>query len=288
MDKLKKIVLLFTIALSIMKLSAQSKVDSVNQSNSGLIRENMLHPLDMFTAKTLNKGEWILSQPPTLLPGYMFWGVTDNITLELDLTAWFIGIPDANIRIGIFKSNNFQIASETMLIYIPDKIDDLDSDKEHLLFQRNGISGYSRINADWYFSKNSYLNISAGISYSEFLRIENINRSEFSGSSFENYLEPAVSVGIDLRLLPWLSFHSTGYYGETFVYFENHPRKYQFTYGFRIAPFYKNKFGILRTFRIELASITAHFPDAKETYSLAIPVYPYIYWQWDWSKKNRK
>ena len=54
--------------------------------------------------------------------------------------------------------------------------------------------------------------------------------------------------------------------------------------GIHVAPFYKNKFSILRNMRIEILAINGFFPDIKAKQVFPLPLYPYFYWQWD-SKK---
>ncbi len=248
--------------------------------NTGLIDEHMLHPLDSFTGDTFRKGEWFYAQPPVLLPGWALWGLTDGVTVELDFTAWVIGVPDMNVRVRLWERGPLRLASETMAFYISAKIGDLDGDDEHLLYERPGIGGYSRLNVSWNLSGRVALHLSGGGSYSRSLTIANEGRPESLSRSFNDYVEPVASVGFDVRLFPWLSLNAAGSYGETFVYFENHPRKYQATYGFRLAPFYNNKYAFLKHVRIELAGIYTSFPDIRETRSTYAPIYPYIYWQW--------
>ena len=67
---------------------------------------------------------------------------------------------------------------------------------------------------------------------------------------------------------------------------KNITRKRQFNYGFRIAPFYKNRFGFLRSMRIELVAINGYFSDIDAKQSFPIPVFPFFYWQWKNHKKR--
>ncbi len=77
-----------------------------------------------------------------------------------------------------------------------------------------------------------------------------------------------------------MSLHVTGSYGTTFVNLNNIPMKQQISYGFRIAPFYKNQWGFLRTFRAELIGYHIYLTDNNESIESFVPIFPYFYCQW--------
>ncbi len=252
------------------------------ETNIGLINENMLHPLDSYTAYTFHKGEWAYNFPVLgLTPGWMWWGITDWLTTEIDIECLLGGVPSFNFRFALAKQHRIQpaLAYETMFQCLFKEIN-LMEDYDSLRVVRKGSSWYNRLNATWHLSKRLRLHLSLGVTYSEYLLIENSNRPEYFGRRFQDLISPDLSLGIDWRIYKWLSFHSAGSYGTTFIYLDNVPRKYQFTYGFRIAPFLKNRWAILRNFRAEFPAIFFCFPDAKETVSMLIPILPYLYWQW--------
>jgi hypothetical protein len=249
---------------------------------TSLITEQMLHPLDSYTAYTFHRGEWAYNFPVLALsPGWMWWGITDWLSAELDLECWLGGVPSFNFRFAFSQQQRMRpaVAYETMFQYLPREIDLMEG-YETLRIVRKGSSWYHHINTSWYFLKRCHLHFSFGGTYSRYLLIENANRSVYYGTVFRNLISPDISLGFDWRITKWLSFHTSGSYGTTFVYLDNVPRKYQFTYGFRVAPFWKFRWAILRNFRIEFASIIFHFPEAKETISLPVPIFPYLYWQW--------
>jgi hypothetical protein len=140
-----------------------------------LLDERLINPLDSFTAEVMHDGEWLYGQPPALSPGWMFWGVTDRLTAELDFMAWLGGVADINIRYGIIdpEKNTFGLAWENMVFYLPPELGDLNQSQEHVLFERNGAGAYSRLNSSWQFLPRQWLLLSAGVSYSHYLRIEN-------------------------------------------------------------------------------------------------------------------
>ncbi|MCK4575818.1 hypothetical protein KAU34_05390 [candidate division WOR-3 bacterium] len=251
------------------------------ETDLGLINENMLHPLDSFTGYTFNKGEWAYNQAITPCPSWACWGITDWLTTEFDFECWLGGVPSFNFRFALSKQHGIHpaLAYETMFQYIFKEINLLEG-YDSLRVVRKGSSWYNRINASWRLSEQIRLHLSLGSTYAKSILIENYNRPEYSGKYYKELLSPDLSLGFDWRIAKWLSFHSAGSYGTTFIYLDNVPRKYQFTYGFRIAPFLKSQWSILGNFRVELSSIFFYFPEAKETVSMPIPIFPYFYWQW--------
>jgi hypothetical protein len=121
-----------------------------------------------------------------------------------------------------------------------------------------------------------------GVTFSEDFLVENKERPVYRGKHITNAVNPDASLSLDFRAKPWLSLHATGSYGTTFVYSDNQPRKWEVAYGFRLAPFYASRYGILRTMRLEAAALWIYRPDARESVLLAIPILPYFYWQWRW------
>lgn len=161
-------------------------------------------------------------------------------------------------------------------------------DQENLRVERQGgNSWYGRFNFSWKTNKNLYLHFSAGVTYTENLLIENKDTINYQGEFFNQTINPDVSLNIDWRMRPWISTHLTTSYGTTFIYLDNIPRKYQVSYGFRLAPFYKNKHGILRTLRAEFVGFYMWFPDAQEKLESVVPIFPYIYWQWTFKSKKK-
>jgi len=241
----------------------------------------MLHPLDSFTGYTLHKGELVYNQAIAPWPTWMWWGITDRITAELDIECWLGGVLSFNFRFGSGKQQGkcFSIAYETMFQYLFKEIDLL-NDYEYLKVRRKGANWYNKINISFSLSKKLHLHLSTGATYSEDLLIENAWRSVYKGKRFHNLISPDFSIGLDWRMYRWLSFHSSISYGSTFIYLDNVPRKYQFTYGFCIKPFNGKGPGFLRTFHVELASIFCYFPDAGEIVFVPLPVFPFLYWQW--------
>ena len=140
-------------------------------------------------------------------------------------------------------------------------------------FHLKSTVGY-RIKDEW------DINLSVGVDYIGELILQNNNALNFQTKTFTNSWNPNFSLGIDYRPSDWISYHIGYSYGSTLTYLENVPRKRQFNYGFRIAPFYKSPFGILRNLRIELVAINGYFPDIDAKQSFPIPIFPYFYWQW--------
>lgn len=262
-----------------------------NSAMTGLQSEALLHPADAFTAYTLKKNEFVYCQSPfTLpLPSWAWWGITDNITAEIDLLPLIGGffqephlpVPSFNFRFKIIDQKSIMpaMAFETMYQHLWRTQNQ--SDQSNLKVERqSGNSWFNRLNFSWQIDGNFYTHFSAGLTYTENLLIENKDKNNYIGRFFERTINPDISFSIDWRPKPWLSIHFTTSYGTTFVYLDNIPRKYQTSYGFRVAPFYKSKFGILKTFRTELIGFYMWLPDAREEIEAVLPIFPYFYWQW--------
>ncbi|NOQ73061.1 MAG: hypothetical protein GQ574_13715 [Crocinitomix sp.] len=265
---------------------------------SNLQNEILLHPADGFTAYTLKKNEFVYCQSPFTLPfpSWAWWGITDKITAEIDLLPLLGGlfqephlpVPSLNFRFKLAEQNGWKpsIAFETMYQHLWRAQNQ--SDQENMRIERQaGNSWYNRFNFSWKNNKNLHIHFSAGVTYTENLLIENKDSLNYKGAFFNRTINPDISLSVDWRPKPWLSTHFTTSYGTTFVYLDNIPRKYQVSYGFRVAPFYKNKFGILRTFRAEFIGFYMFMPDAGEEIQSVVPIFPYFYWQWTCKKRKR-
>lgn len=269
-----------------------------NTIGSGIQSEILLHPADGFTAYTLEKNEFVYCQSPFTLPmpSWAWWGITDNITAEIDLLPLLGGffqephlpVPSFNFRFKIAKQKSIRptIAFETMFQYLWRTQNQ--SDQNNLRVERQGGSSwFNRLNFSWKTQSHLYFHFSTGFTYTQNLLIENKDTLNYEGRFFDKTINPDISLSIDWRPKPWLSTHFTSSYGTTFVYLDNIPRKYQASYGFRVAPFHKNKFGILRTLRAELVGFYMWMPDAKEEIQSVVPIFPYFYWQWTFKNKKQ-
>jgi len=214
--------------------------------------ENMLHPLDAFTTDMFNKGEVSYNQPIAPSPGWAWWGVTDWLTVELDLQCWLGGVASFNVRLGSIQQNGVlpSIAFETMYQYLPRDINLL-GDYEYMWVERKGHHWYNRINLGWTILSDFQIYVSGGATYTDKLVIENKNRSTYHGKEYNGIISPDISMALSWRARSWLSVHATASYGVTFVYLDNVSRKYQATFGFRMAPFIDSKYALLRSLRLE-------------------------------------
>jgi hypothetical protein len=256
----------------------------------GLIDERMLHPGDAFTATTLRQGELIYNQSvQTLpLPSWAWWGVTDWLTAEIDLLPLLGGffiephlpVPSFNLRFRLRDGGgeSLSIAYETMVQYLWEPYPQADFGNLHIV--RDDLSWYHRLNVTQPLSETVALHASAGFTFSRSIVIENKDREVYRGRTFHDLVSPDGSLAVDWRVAGWLSLHASASYGTTFVYLDNVPRKAQLMGAFRVAPFYRSRYGFLRTLRIESAVFTIYFPDAGEWATLPVPIFPYVYWQW--------
>lgn len=292
----------FALKFSLISILLMSGLTTFSQTDSttigsknrltGLQNEIMLHPVDAFTAYTLKRGEVIYNQSIVSLPlpGWAMIGITDWFTLNLDFVAILGGLaiephrplPSINTRFSIVKPAKKRpaIAYEAMFFYLWEPFDGQLNPKNTVRLVKDGTNFFNRINVSSLLNSRLQLHISAGFSWTQSVTIENRNREYLIGRKFTNLLSPDASVSLDWRTKPWLSLHLTASYGQTFVYLDNVPRKTQIAYGFRLAPFYRSRYGILRTMRIEGTAFFDYFQDAKEWISIPFPIYPYFYWQW--------
>lgn len=241
------------------------------------IKQTLLHPMDSFTAYTLDKNEWVLNFP--LTPGWVMWGVTDDITVELDAECWLGGVPSVNARFSLADQNGMlpAMAFESMYQYLPHTVNLLE-DYEYLNVRRSGSSWFNRVNLSWGLSNRINLHLSPGATYSERLEIDNGQRSPFLSVVDNDLFQGDISVGLDWRISDWLSAHTSVSEGVTFVYLDNVPGKRQVASGVRVAPFVRMSQPILRNLGVELAVLSISFPDIDET--LTGPMF-YLYWQWN-------
>ncbi|MCH2233588.1 MAG: hypothetical protein MK078_04985 [Crocinitomicaceae bacterium] len=109
------------------------------------------------------------------------------------------------------------------------------------------------------------------------LIMENKDTTNPVKASFTKTWNANFSFGFNYRPNKWISYHFGYTCGATLAFLENVPRKHQITYGARIAPFHKAKWGLFRCMRIELLAINGFFPDINAQQIFPITVYPYIY-----------
>lgn len=260
-------------------------VCSFAEESRGLQTERVLHPGDIYTGDVLQKGEWFYAQPPFAAPGWFHWGMTDWCTLQFDVTAWLGGLPDMNVRVALPSPapERVRLAWESMAYFFDanlDTLEDLADEDDHLFIRRDGWAGFSRLNVTVPMPADWIGHVSAGMSYSDELIIRNENRPDPIGKSFKKLWDPLFTLGIERRPSPKWTFHAGASYGETFTFQEARPRKLQATYGFRFAPFLKNRRPFWRNFRLEINAVMVYFGDADEGRSIPIPIIPYAYWQW--------
>ncbi len=286
-----------TILTLILLICQSINIYAQDSPHANLQTEIMLHPADGFTAYTLKKNEFVYCQSPFTLPfpSWAWWGITDKITAEIDLLPLLGGlfiephlpVPSLNFRFKLKEQNGIvpSIAFETMFQHLWRTQNQ--SDQDNLRVERqSGSSWYNRFNLSWKLSETFHIHFSPGLTYSQNLLIENKDSLNYKGTFFKQTVNPDISLNFDWRMKPWISSHMTTSYGTTFVYLDNIPRKYQVSYGFRVAPFYKNKYGILRTLRAEFIGFYMWLPDAGEEIQSILPVFPYLYWQWTFQKKT--
>ena len=126
-----KRILILSILLAPFSLLGQS--DSIQKTNP-ILDEAYLHPIDCITPYTLKKGEWIYAQSVQTLPfpSWAFWGITDNLTAQIDLLPWIFGafsdlkkpIPSLNLRYRFNEQKGLipTIGVEAMFVHFWDTL----------------------------------------------------------------------------------------------------------------------------------------------------------------------
>lgn len=280
---------LFIFLTLLFPLLSFGQSDSTRKINA-LKDEAYLHPIDCITPYSLKKGEWIYAQSVQTLPfpSWAFVGITDKLTAQIDLLPWIFGtfselkkpIPSLNLRYRFNEQKGAlpTIGVEAMFVHFWDTLQRFETPtvtvwENGSYFHVKPVIGY-RIKDKW------DINLSVGVDYINELILQNNDSLNPLSRTFQKSWNPNMSFGVDFRPSNWISYHIGCSYGATLTYLENVPRKLQINYGFRVAPFYKNKWGILRCMRIELVAINGFFNDVKAKQIFPIPVFPYFYWQW--------
>lgn len=293
---MRKYFVCIVLFILIGNISAQS-VDSTRKSNP-LIDDAYLHPIDCITPYTLQKGEWIYGQSLQTLPfpSWAFYGITDRLTTQIDLLPWIGGlvtelhkpIPSFNLRYRFNEQEGIipTIGVEAMFVHMWDTLLRFETPKITVwesgsYFHVKPVISY-RIRNDW------YVHVSGGIDFMHALTMQNNADSLVPNAHFTDTWNPNYCIGVDYRPSDFISYHVAYSYGGTLTFLENVPRKIQINYGFRVAPFYRNEYGILRNMRIEFTSINGYFPDINTWQGVPVPIYPYIYWQWKRDKQEQR
>lgn len=286
----------FSITLFVLFSSiVLGQADSIRKTNP-IDDDAYLHPIDCISPYTLEKGEWIYAQSIQTLPfpSWAFYGITDKLTAQIDLLPWIYGafselkkpIPSLNLRYRFNEQKGIipTIGIEAMFVHFWDTLQRFETPT--LTIWENGSYFHLKPSFGYKIKDSWFINVSAGVDYIGELIMQNNDSLNFNTKTFTKSWNPNFSVGVDYRPSKWISYHAGYTYGSTLTYLENVPRKHQLTSGFRVAPFYKNKFGLLRNLRIELVAINGFFPDINANQLFPIPVFPYLYWQWN-RKKNK-
>ncbi len=291
--RMKKVALIIIVLIPLISVGQTDTIRKTNPIND----DAYLQPIDCITPYTLEKGEWIYAQSIQTLPfpSWAFVGITDKLTMQIDLLPWVFGtfsnlkkpIPSLNFRYRFNEQKKMMptIAIEAMFVHFWDTLQRFETPT--LTMWQNGSYFHLKPTIGYRIKNKVDINLSVGFDYTRELIMQNHDTLNLQTKTFTNSLNPNCSIGIDYRPSNWISYHIGYSYGSTLIYLENIPRKSQFNYGFRIAPFYKNRLSILRNMRIELVAINGYFADIDAKQTFPIPIFPYIYWQWKNEKRNK-
>ncbi len=289
--------LLLILPLILITVSVQCQIlDSLKSKKWNPLNDDAyLHPVDCVTPYTLEKGEWIYAQSIQTLPfpSWAFYGITDKLTAQIDLLPWLYGtfselkkpIPSLNFRYRFNEQRGLipTIGIEAMFIHFWDTLQRFKTPT--MTVWENCSYFHFKPSISYRIKDKFFVNLSFGMDYISELILQNNDINNFQNKTFSRSWNPNYAIGFNYRPSKWISYHFAYNYGSTLSFLENVPRKIQITYGVRVAPFYKNKFGILRNLRIEFVGINGYFADIDAKQTFPIPIYPYIYWQWRKEKK---
>ena len=279
MKRILSVCLFIMLSLKVVAQEAEADTNPLND-------DTYLHPFDGITPYTMKKGEWFYGQSLQTLPGpgWAFWGITDKLTVQLDFTPLIGGlffdpnlpIPSVSARYKLVDQRNMlpTISMEMQFFHFWGEFERFDVNN----YELHQDGSYFHTKVMWgYQIEDVFLNFSGGFDYFHQMWWEKDGEIIYSMNQGVN---PNGSFGVDYRSSKWISYHMALSYGSTLTYFENVPRKIQFNYGFRMAPFYRNRYKFLRNMRIELISINGWFPDIDQYSGISLPIYPLFYWQW--------
>jgi hypothetical protein len=289
---MKNYVFLFFFA-AIFFSPAKAQSDSLR----GLQTDVMLHPGESFTGYTLQKNEVIVSYSLTSYyhpqPTFISWGITDRLTTEVDITTTFLaGLvdygyslnPTFNIRYKLFRGSkrlkalaletNFQNLS---WIYEGENHGTAGT-------SRAGLSASIRLNSSFQVREKLHFHASIGASFNQDFSFYTDTEEE----QFALINSPAFSLAADWRPKSWFSTHLALGYGYIPLYMRFTPRNFNAAYSFRFAPFLNQKWGVFRTFRVEIGGFCAYFPRFDAWVGMPVPIIAQLYWQWSFKKKEKK
>ncbi len=262
------------------RLYSASAVPPDSNASAGLQTEILLHPGEAFTAYTYHKGEFFYAQNLNPYPGFAQVGLSNQLTVGLPFWEWLGRVVSLNIRwkLADQRQHHPALAYETHYQYLPRTIDLLAGHRS-LSVMRKGHNWYHHLNISRRIRPPLMVHLSAGLTYSEYLSFTLKTSTQALTETHRKTLTPDLSVGIDWRARPWISFHATASYGSTYMYIDNTARKQQLTLGTRLAPFYASRIGFIRSFRTEVVLFAMKFGRLPHT---LISPYGFLYWQWRW------
>jgi hypothetical protein len=256
--------------------------------NEALLDEPFLHPVDGITPFVLRQNEFIYAQSIQTLPfpSWGFWGVTDNLTVQLDFLPWIFGvfselgkpIPSLNARYQFIAQDGWlpAIGLEAMFVYFWEGLDRFAT--SNISVRQAGAYSHVKPVIGYEIGERLLLALSVGVDYTEHTEFTNVVTG--AKAALNQSLTPNGSASISFRASRWASLHAAYTYGATLTYLENVPVKHQVTYGARLAPFLWIDLGFFNTMRIELTAINSYFPAVDAWESFPLPIFPYFYWQW--------
>jgi len=246
--------------------------------------EPLLFPGGYSTADVLRVHEWLVAPPPW---GWLAYGATSRLTLMWDYPATLFGYPAAMVRYQLpTEDPEVHYAIEVYgLIFGKDRTDS--RSKGYRIDQRSTqdwvhLERSARLSSDWRW--HAYV----GANYATYQKYSPNEEATFDPVVYHRKMTPDFGTALEWDAKPWMKVHLNYTYGNTFVFVDQVGHKHMIVGSLLFAPFSKDHAAILRNLRFDLSAIYVNVPTAHYSYTLPVPVYPTVYWQWGGSDDIQK
>jgi hypothetical protein len=240
--------------------------------------EANIYPSGTPTADTLKSSEWYLAPIPW---GWLAYGLTDKLTIAWDYPATILGLPSGLVRYQLpGSSKNMGWALDLYGISWGSKTFEQKRAKEFIVDYRGGQYW---IHLNWSLRIFDWLRLNTygGATHTDYHKFRPNETAQFQEKLYEDAWSPDYGASLEFDISSWLKFHVNSTVGNTFLYVDQIVYKKLAAGTFQLAPFSSQATGILKNLRLELSAMYVEIPDAQYKYTLPLPLFPYLYWQWE-------
>jgi len=239
-------------------------------------QEPLLYPGGFPTADVLRPHEWLVAPPPW---GWLAYGATEHLTLGWDYPATLLGYPAGFIRYQLpSESTDVHYAIEGYGVLFAKDL--TDSRSAGYRIDQHGTQDWihlersARLSEDWRW--HAYI----GLNYATYQRYYPNEKAQFDPVVYRDRGTPDAGVALEWDARPWMKIHLNYTYGNTFVFVDQVGQKHMIVGTLQFAPFSSKRAAFLRNLRFDLSALYVAVPTAHYQYSLPVPIYPTLYWQW--------